>query len=123
ALKHDTAAIHVNTEEILARVMSLQNGSRTKATRTKEWVESIAVLSSYAESSYQDTIIDPSEEKYIVANNPGGDKKTSCGKDVVLDMIPEFGCLAVQASGPRAKSVADPLRRPVIHYGKFSFPL
>ena len=103
ALRHDTAAIHVNTEEILAHVMSLRNGSRTEATRTRQWLESIAVLSSYAESSYQATIIDPNEERDGVASIPGVDEEPARGKDTALDTILESGRLEVSGGEERVR--------------------
>jgi hypothetical protein len=91
ALRQETAAIQVNTEEILARVMSLRNGARTEVgSRTRQWVDSMAVLSSYAESSYQDTVIDLGEERDIAVNDTGIDTETVRGELPALEEIPEF---------------------------------
>lgn len=71
AVKQDTAAIHeyavaikMNTEDILARVNSIRrdgHASNTKHKRIEDWIEDMAVLSSYAETTYQRTIIDPAD--------------------------------------------------------------
>jgi hypothetical protein len=91
ALRQETAAIQVNTEEILARVMSLRNGARTEVgSRTRQWVDSMAVLSSYAESSYQDTVIDLGEERDIAVNDTGIDTETVRAELPALEEIPEF---------------------------------
>lgn len=64
ALRNDVATVQVNTEEILARVASLRNGFRGgDGGWTRQWVESMAVLSSYAESTYQETVIDTGKER------------------------------------------------------------
>lgn len=107
ALRHDTAVVQVNTEEILARVMSIRNGARTEGIRTRQWVESMAILSSYAESSY-DTSVDAGEERDIAAKNFRGDEEPVRGKDAALDTVPEFGRLepSMKKSGPEESHVA-----------------
>lgn len=94
ALRHDTAAIQVNTEEILARVMSIRNGTGADGgSRTRQWVDSMAVLSSYAESSYQETTINPGDGGDFGANDVAFDTETVRGAVPALDQIPELGSL------------------------------
>jgi hypothetical protein len=66
AIRSDAAAIRINTEEILARVSGLlqtTGGLRTPIPHSKveQWIEDMAELSSYAESTYQGTVFTPTE--------------------------------------------------------------
>lgn len=69
AVKQDTSAIHeyavaikMNTEDILARVNSIRrDGHANRHKGVEDWIEDMAVLSSYAETTYQGTIIDPAD--------------------------------------------------------------
>lgn len=94
ALRNDVATIQVNTEEILARVASLRNGFRGgDGGWTRQWVESMGVLSSYAESTYQETIIDTGEEREANSGTVGGDVETLRGNHAHLDPISELNPL------------------------------
>lgn len=56
----------MNTEDILARVNSIRrDGHANKHKRVEDWIEDMTVLSSYAETTYQRTIIDPTEMEVI----------------------------------------------------------
>ncbi|KAK1756995.1 hypothetical protein QBC47DRAFT_378222 [Echria macrotheca] len=66
---NDTTAIRLNTEEILARVNSIRQtaaGPRVHIShsRVEQWVEEMAELSSYAESTYQGTVYAATEVDY-----------------------------------------------------------
>ncbi|KAK4445685.1 hypothetical protein QBC34DRAFT_162536 [Podospora aff. communis PSN243] len=66
AIREDAAATRLNTEEILARVNDLRRAAHgTPANisrgRVEQWIEDMAVLSSYAESTYQGTVLAPTE--------------------------------------------------------------
>lgn len=62
AIQQEVAEIRVNTDGILARVNSIRNGRTSHgATLVERWAEEIAVLTLYADSSYQGTVADPSE--------------------------------------------------------------
>jgi hypothetical protein len=62
-IKECVAAVKINTEDILARVKSIRDRSAAANThnRVGEWIEDIAVLSTYAETAYQETVVDPTE--------------------------------------------------------------
>lgn len=99
AVKQDTAVIHeyavaikMNTEDILARVNSIRRDghvSNTKHKRIEDWIEDMAVLSSYAETTYQRTIIDPADM---------GDKS------VVSESLPRLSEDSVLSPSPRRPS-------------------
>ncbi|KAK0648403.1 hypothetical protein B0T16DRAFT_115113 [Cercophora newfieldiana] len=66
AIRHDTAAIKLNTDEILARVNSirrtaLEPQANNSQRRVEQWIEDMAELSSYAETTYQGTVVAPTE--------------------------------------------------------------
>ena len=61
------------------------------------------ILSSYAESSYQETIIDPGEERDFAANDAGVDTETVRGEAPALDPIPEFDSLELSGEEERVK--------------------
>ncbi|KAK5659722.1 hypothetical protein OQA88_933 [Cercophora sp. LCS_1] len=69
AVKEDTtvirdfaADIKLNTDEILARVNSIKRGGGSGShKRIEEWIEDMSVLSTYAETTYQGTVADPTE--------------------------------------------------------------
>lgn len=59
AIRQDATAIKLNTEKILAHVNSIRRIAREpqiNQTRIEQWVEDMAELSSYAETTYQGTI-------------------------------------------------------------------
>ncbi|KAL6401540.1 hypothetical protein AUP68_15413 [Ilyonectria robusta] len=62
-IKSDVEALKFNTDGILARVNSLRNKVPTSGRRTRvaQWIENMTVLSSYAESTYKETLVDPAE--------------------------------------------------------------
>jgi hypothetical protein len=63
AIRECTAAIKMNTDEILARVGSIRRaaGPPQGHGRVEQWIESMAVLSSYAGTTYQETVADLNE--------------------------------------------------------------
>jgi len=69
AVKEDTSAIHeyaiaikINTDDILARVNSIRrDGQPNRHKRVEDWIEDMTVLSSYADTTYQGTIMDPAD--------------------------------------------------------------
>ncbi|KAK0624197.1 hypothetical protein B0T14DRAFT_565489 [Immersiella caudata] len=66
AIRADSAAARLNTEEILARVNSLRHAALGRHAnisqgRIEQWIEDMAELSSYAESTYHGTMVAPTE--------------------------------------------------------------
>ena len=60
---NEIPAMKNNINEILARVNSIRQGRGSGSTaRVEQWMEDIEVLTSYAETTYQGTIVDPDEK-------------------------------------------------------------
>lgn len=97
AIRECAAAIKVNTEYILARVNSIRrNGQSGKNKKVEDWIEDIAVLSTYAETTYQGTVVDPADTVAMAAV-PGD-----------LPRVPEN---EVAVSGPSRLEEREPLQR------------
>ncbi|KPM39749.1 hypothetical protein AK830_g6831 [Neonectria ditissima] len=56
-------AVKINTDKILARMNSIRqtNPHPSKDSSIEQWIDEIALLSSYAESSYMETVADPAD--------------------------------------------------------------
>lgn len=84
--------------------MSIRNGAWTEGgNRTRQWLDSMAVLPSYAESSYQETVVDLDEAGDFAANDAMVDTETICSEAPVLDPIPEFDSLELAAEEESVK--------------------
>ncbi|KPM46263.1 hypothetical protein AK830_g283 [Neonectria ditissima] len=62
-LRTQMETVKFNTDEILARIKSVRETGPSFQSNTKvsEWIENMAILSTYAESTYKDTILDAAE--------------------------------------------------------------
>ncbi|KAH6957827.1 hypothetical protein BKA56DRAFT_737589 [Ilyonectria sp. MPI-CAGE-AT-0026] len=62
-IRSHVEALKFNTDEILARVNSLRHKGTSSDSRTRvaQWIEQMTILSSYAESTYKETLVDPAE--------------------------------------------------------------
>ncbi|KAF4994234.1 hypothetical protein FDECE_13173 [Fusarium decemcellulare] len=83
AIRTNVEAVMLRTDEILARVNSIRKrdpASKT-AKNVQQWVDDIALLSSYAESSYMETVVDPAENRDIGPSTKQGDKAHKASRD------------------------------------------
>ncbi|KAK0750749.1 hypothetical protein B0T18DRAFT_386988 [Schizothecium vesticola] len=97
AVKEDTSAIHeyavaikMNTEDILARVNSIRrDGQANRHKRIEDWIEDMSVLSSYADTAYQGTIMDPADIADMAAiSESDSESETRLSEDSGLSPSP-----------------------------------
>lgn len=113
-IRHDTAAIRLNTDEILARVNSIRRATREPRLniphQVEQWIEDMAELSSYAETTYQGTVFAPTELE-------------TCD-DALPRSYEELGrTIRLREQGDEGKTPSFPGFRPPPHsYGKADQP-
>lgn len=57
-------ALQVDADDVRAQIASISHSGNTLGhnnLRVEQWLEDMAVLSSYAASTYQDTVVDPTD--------------------------------------------------------------
>ncbi|KAF7556147.1 hypothetical protein G7Z17_g1641 [Cylindrodendrum hubeiense] len=119
-------ALRLNRDEVLARVNSIgeRGPSVRNQTRLDQWIEQMAVLSSYAESTYKDTVVDH-EEPAMNQTSPSlapvqeeipvtEEQSTSPS----LPTAPDLSDLSPATSEELDESVTDPLEHisPVVRH-------
>ncbi|KAK7433069.1 hypothetical protein QQZ08_000543 [Neonectria magnoliae] len=80
--------VKFNTDEILARIKSVRETGPSMQSNTKvsEWIENMAILSTYAESTYKETVVDVAE--FTIP--PIKDESEVVPRDVKFEVVQEW---------------------------------